>query len=706
MGLTQKEKEEYKKGIELFESLGNYHHSLDESFPSINTSFVESSVNEESLLEKYGLKSTFRDLDDIQEFMKGKKFDFSGFTPLHDGIGVGSGVKILINFMGNKNVKVDKNNNFFGLGFDFYNQSGLLVVTTSNSSRKSCEIEEFMELPTSVEGDVDITVGDIANISDVNRIYDTYSQVALREMERLSPVAYSIFTNPSLYKKIILRIYDRETGTMRENTLFVTFNKETSSYMYGYNPFFILRAALDEWNVNGSKYNSLKDCYIYLLTFFITHEMMHIIHNNTVQKNGEYEENSDIEGSVGDHRVANVVQDSFINCNIAKMFKGFNGVKDSFDGYAPFPRLGVSNHMRMRSTHNKGFKYYNTSGDFYNEVLDLIFKSLRLDKSTFVRSGVNTGIDLSKFAGADFFVDVNVTPNFDRVRKFSSMLQKFFNDLIKLMTDAPVFETMSGVNFTDEEKASDYDILPEGTLVRKKNTNIVLSVTGYDKVDNKYNLDKMTEDGVEETKNLDGSITYKQKYKSSGSSMRLARSGIVPLTDDEIVWTDTPDDANSNDTKLSSDDIQNAKNEPNNYIELLLNYMSKYDLENTLYDIYNDLGESYGVDEVRDKIDKCQSKVVGKYVDNNECINILGKNAFDRLVKDTENIIKNSSNSGKQDNGLVGQEKKTRKLRVGDIVWVRSANSFGRIKAIRNGMFELEEVHEKPSIILDDSNNY
>ena len=55
--------------------------------------------------------------------------------------------------------------------------------------------------------------------------------------------------------------------------------------------------------------------------------------------------------------------------------------------------------------------------------------------------------------------------------------------------------------------------------------------------------------------------------------------------------------------------------------------------------------------------------------------------------------------------GMGGQQN-VKNLHVGDIVWIRRLKKFGRITSVDNGKFQLEEVIEKPSKIIDDSDNY
>ena len=55
---------------------------------------------------------------------------------------------------------------------------------------------------------------------------------------------------------------------------------------------------------------------------------------------------------------------------------------------------------------------------------------------------------------------------------------------------------------------------------------------------------------------------------------------------------------------------------------------------------------------------------------------------------------------------LAGGDKKVKNLGVGDIVWIRKLKKFGRIVSVIDGVFNIEEMVEKPAKIIDDSDNY
>lgn len=199
--------------------------------------------------------------------------------------------------------------------------------------------------------------------------------------------------------------------------------------------------------------------------------------------------------------------------------------------------------------------------------------------------------------------------------------QKFINDVMHSITNGKIYRASD--MFTDSEKVSDQDILPNGSFVRIKHTATVCVVTSYDSSTNPglYTLNG-TDITVVKTSQPDGTILCKNTYSNSGSSVgQFNRSQIVPF--------DTEDESNS-------------------WLE------------------------------------------GGK------------KERKDSITQEDINQLQQGSN-GNNDNGGSGtEEKKPKILNIGDIVFCKSKGKFGRITAIHDGQFELEEMVEGTPRVIDE----
>lgn len=514
-------------------------------------------------------------------------------------------VVLSIFFMSNKRVHIpESSENFLSISFDIRDDYAYL-----NSRFKRTTLEEFIQLPIQSDTKDAVSSRSIVRQCDSNQIYNVYQDLALKTMRKLFPHAFYMFTGPNLFKSAP----NFNDGV----TLGVGYDPIRKRFKYIYNPDFILMCAIDEWSVHKSKYKSFEGCYTYILAFMITHEMLHIIHHNTT---------SSLDGDslidVGGHDIANIVQDSFINCKIARRFSGADGIKKSYGESAPMPSVGTGSRITVRCEHNEGFKKFKDPKELALLVFDTIIRDLKFDKNTFRTPSFYSEEPLEAYEGADIFVSLDIAPGYAPIRNNSSNLfQSCFNDIIKCVTNGKVFDKFTSIS--DEEKVSDLDILPIGTLVLVKGKRDICHVNSYNESDETYELTKADVVGVQTIPQSDGKILNITQYGKSdviyGKKKRFQIKPYDPTTDSYI--TD-PSAKKPKKDKLSDEDLNPQPKPP------------------TPLDMGNQQGTS--------------SKV----------------------------------------------------LCVGDIVWIRKLKKFGRIVSIDNGVFNIEEVIEKPVKVLDDSLNH
>ena len=587
MALSSKERENIRKKGEIIDSLSN---KVEE-----NTVYP---LNE-------GTDDRFRDLSRLEDYIKGKKFFALKKNSFSDGAIVSDNfdVRFSIFFLSNKNKTVSEDKNLVTLAFSYNADSNNMVIF---EGKKSTSLVEYLELPDGENYDEKVPLDDIINMCDVLEIYESYKRNALDIIQECMPVAYQMFTGPNILHRI-------DAG--KNTTLYVGFNPRIGKFVYGYNPKFILRSVIEEYTSNPGKYSSLERCYSFLLAFYITHEMMHIITNNVSTDSGGMGL-SGLEGA--DHDIENRVMDSFINCNLSILFKRVNGVTKN-NGLAPIPDFAVDSKISLRGEHNVGFKRFENLKELADVISGLFMTSIGSDYSTYYR--IENKRDLTIYEGADVFFRVEVSPKSQTIRKSSMSYQKFINDVMHSITDGKIYR--SSDMFTDSEKVSDQSILPNGSFVRIKHTARVCVVTSYDSSTNPglYTLNG-TDITVDKTSQPDGTILCKNVYIDNGSSVgQFNRSQIVPF----------------------------------------------------------------------DPEDKSNSWLEGGK-----------KERKDSITQEDINQLQQGSN-GNNDNGGSGtEEKKPKILNIGDIVFCKSKGKFGRITAIHDGQFELEEMVEGIPRVIDE----
>lgn len=556
---------------------------------------------EDSINEAPSKKGSIADLKEVESILNTSKLSVLGEHKF-PGRGRGS-IVVSLFFMSNKNTQISKDmDNFLYLSYDIRDS---YVNFRGDFSRET--LESFIQLPINSDDKEAITSRSIVNRCDSNQIYNIYQDKALSIIRKLFPHAYYMFTGPNLFKS--------NPSFNPRVTLGVGYDPIRKRFKYIYNPDFILMCAIDEWTVHKNSYKSFEGCYTYILAFMITHEMLHIIHHNTT---------SSLDGDsfidVGGHDIANIVQDSFINCKISRRFSGADGIKRSYGESAPMPSVGIGSRITVRCEHNEGFKKYKDTAELAEAVFSTIVKDLKLDRSSFGELYVSRD-SLEAYEGADIFVSVDIASGFSPIRNNSSNLfQICFNDIVKCVTSGKVFDKFTPIS--DEEKVSDLDVLPEDTLVLVKGKRDICYVESYSDTEGLYVLTKSKVAGVRTIPQSDGKVLNITQYDDTGEPYgKKKRYQIKPYDPSVDAYISDPSAKKPKKDKLSEEDLNPQQQPPQ---------------------------PSQG-----------------------------------------------------------GQQQSSEKvLCVGDIVWIRKLKKFGRITSIDNGVFNIEEVIEKPVKVLDDSLNH
>ena len=642
-------------------------HTLNKLFDTVIGEDASGS-NESAIIDEAS-DTRIKDLGTLEKFLEGKSLPYMGVDSAPT---TGEQVDISILFMSTKNVQVDPNKNFLNFGFSIPSEEdGWRYNSISVGYDYSCSLESFIGLPKKVESSDVKSISDITKECNPNEIYNMYKQDALDMIRYRMPAAYSMFTGGNLIRQI-----DSAPGT----TLYVYYDKRFNKFHFAYNPVFILECALDEWYLNRRSYDTLKDCYCYVLAFLITHEMMHLIHHNTT---------STIDmGDVGGHNIVNQVQDSFINCQISRVFNGLRGTR-SLEYTAPMPRLGMGSSITVRAEHNRGFKKYASVSELAKSVIDVVTKTIKMSSPSSVSTSRDR--DLSEYEGADIFITVNIGAKTSSLRSNSAIFQKCINDIVKVITDGKVYDKFS--KLSDSEKESDKPILSEGTLVQVKGSKTICSVSGYNKETEEYSLDEMEMSDVTKTDMGKGQTLNTPVYTKTGRDFgKRRRREIRPFDPNDASWIEE-DKEREKKTKLSDEELQSLNTPTKNIIEKLIDNIGK---ESTI-ELIKVCIDNTGLSSIKPPADELVESCLG--VSEDECRDILGEIIYEALSK----LMDSASSSG---NGETPQQPEAENhpvFHVGDIVWVTRLKKFGKIVSINNGMFELEEMEEVGVRVLDDS---
>lgn len=727
MAMSNSVREERKKVYE----------NLDSLLSMCNERKFDSFINETA-------SGSIVNLDDLESVIEGKSFAYLDMPKFNgDKVSEGADFVMSLLFLSSKDCTVVEgkgHKNSFSLGFtidsgsDDSNAKYTKFKASGGLDSDFVHISKFLGIPDKKGENEDLTIADLVAKCDADEIYSIYSRQALDIIRKYSPVAYNMFTGKDIYHR-----RDLLTPSGKECTLYVTYDTMMGKFRYGYNPFFILRTAIDEYLVNRKKFKSLSSCYTYCLSFFIIHEMMHLIDNNATSK-GNYTEidlgdKTKKEGAGANHTIANIVQDSYINCGVGRILSGSNELINSPGPNGIIPRIGIDSTVKLRSEHNKGFREYKSSKDLANILYDIVSGCSKATNPSLVFDRFRDE-DLSVFAGADLFIYIDVAPTSGTLRFNSATFQKLINDVSKNITTGH-FYTMD-MEFTDSEKVSDKKILPNGSLVREKYTFDVYVVAGYDEDTGVYTLNDTNRIYKEQSQG-NGIKKCWYEFEDTGvESKQLTRDRFIPYNteSDDNVWyiddgTDTDDYDNM---KLDPEEIERAKKNPSKsdyYIDRAIHVLGRDAVKSIISGGFFSDNRLDGVNDdsiVEKAIQDCAGKKRGAVR------KILGEKTFSDLDKAYVSVL-NAMNgvmdepdgpdeppTGGGDRGSStgnnppmppmgggrgqsgGGDGKV--LRVGDVVFVKNAGKYGKIVSVDNGKFKIEEVVQGDPVLLDDSDNY
>lgn len=515
------------------------------------------SPNEVELLHSYNtpVSESVGDKKYINMSMIQSILDNNTFEKITFGKGLSfsdSVAVISLFFMSNKNVTLaEGSQNVFNIYIErSFNHDEEISFSVSYGFEKNVfSATDFNESPLKFNTkDATMTFDLLVDKCDYNVIYDSMLPLVEKNLKKFDLMAYSLFKSDSLKH---LRNFDI-------STLAVGLHKKTGRYIYHYNPRFILMEALEEYVNNGHLYNSLQDCYVYLLTFFIAHEMAHLITNNQVHFSGGNSD-VDLDGTYASGGMDNVVMDGFINAKLKVSLSQTPNLtySASRDG-GVFPSNCIKDTIHMRIQHNVGIKKFKNTYDMVSTVVDTLNKVAGLDRVGTINIRKSND-KLDSYWGADAFCNFFVGSAFKELRASSHSFQKVISDVVRVLTKGKIYWSKSG-GITDEEKVSDKEILKNGTLVKVKGTNVVGIIKGYKSVkkDEYITLDVYTVntakiDRVDVTV-LDGGAKLNSPiYVDSGSFYAdLDRKYIIPIDGSYGSWVEGMNDEK---TSLSEEDL-------------------------------------------------------------------------------------------------------------------------------------------------------
>ena len=687
---------------------------------------IESLINSNKVSHKQVVNESkgLYDLDEIEKLLGDKTFNYNKPEEFINSHSSESTVDISLLLFSNKNTnKVERDENLLSYSFNFKRTGNDGKVDVYKEGfRQSCSINEFWGLPDNSykEGNTESSVDSFIKQCDFDSIYNLYSNEAVNGMRLKFPTAHSLYTGGNLYT---MKKYDDNV------TLYVAYDHTVGKFVYCYNPKMILRTAIEEYTQRKYCYPSLTACYIYLLTFFISHEMMHIVVNNTVSHSNTNETN------LGSHAIENVCMDGFINSEVAKRLMGFAGTGFARGKESPIPNNGIGTIISMRSQHNVGLRYFKDEESLVTDLYKVLAKKLDIDSWLFINNALVYPV--SEVAGADFIVNIRIPSGLERFRKSSGIFQNLIGDIFKTLSEGVASVSLS---MSETEKATDANVFPVGTMVRIRNTTTVCYIKSYDDTgmySGTYTLTYADRDGVDRTVLSDGSILCRYRYKDSEREAGYYKRNQIILFDpnsEENTYVEGAQVQQEPD-KLSQEDLDSIKNKPQNIVDFAV---SKYGedivrekLSRAIETLQIKLGQE-AINYAKDLMKKCEG------VDDGTCYNILTKevyNRFKRYMKDIENNreadkkareqkTKDLIEKIKKENGITaeqgkqmddmlkklmgqGQAPKPKVIKIGTYVYVKALRKFGVVTAVNgDGTFRVSEVKEGKPVILDDSNNH
>lgn len=449
------------------------------------------------------------DLDKIQDLIEGKKF-------LGDN---------------NRNVERDLSNYLLSIKIAF-------TPLDTNSSEVYCQSIDIPIMPSGVVQISELStlkkkdaigflgcnyappsdkVDSILDKCDSSIIFTVMKDVALSELRRLFPVCYNMFTSSDIY-------YSEEQSVPGggENTLYVVYDNRRRKFKFSYNPRFILKVAISQYNPRVFK--TLHDCYAYFLEYMICHEMMHIVTNNS--SSSGMNTSLTLKGS----DIPNIVMDSFINCKINSLF-WFS--KFSSGSEAPGIDGGIYHYINLRTSRGHGLKKtIHSSSDIAN-IISGIMSTYLGDSSTIYTTGSSSFKEYPKeIYDCDALFSVFIGNN--HFRESSMKLQSVVNSIVSGFFGDNVYSMFTPT--TREEAIEGLPKIPIGSKVRRVLPyNDICYVKDYDSTTNTYTITKAVNSGVVRDIQDDGSVVCHISWSDSGEVIpgKWDRISLIPFDDSD-----------------------------------------------------------------------------------------------------------------------------------------------------------------------------
>lgn len=330
--------------------------------------------------------------------------------------------------------------------FDFADRFG---------SRVTCEVDFKDDLTMPTGG---ITTEDyqaVSSLTDYDDALDMFDEV-------VDDCVYEIGESAPFYATLI----DECNWVLTDNnhfcsTLAVGFNPKTGKVDFYYNPEFILKGAMAQWLYASEDFRNFQDCYMYMLKYYMVHEMSHITRQHTV-------DNNSLLSGVAPMDV-NIYGDSFINqvisTRILKETKKF------------YPVIGISNMVDKSGALNYGsdapFSCVMVRlQDFIDKGLGLDFLNIGLIGDTVKKSSFFKALTKDEEIDcitAVYFGNYLAYSKADNSLNFINAVNDFFKKLIteKQMKDEDMQEQQDNMseeqgNAQDEKTQSENKTNPDG----------------------------------------------------------------------------------------------------------------------------------------------------------------------------------------------------------------------------------------------------
>lgn len=439
-----------------------------------------------------------------------------------------SSLNVQIKLMSNKKVSIDESlDSWISLDYDISTGDNYIRGWAASGKKDTSSL--FAGVKKN-ENATFSSMYEIVNMCNPVDMYNSCVKKTTTEISYISPIIVSTF---DLCVKKILR---------GNHTLSVHYDAVLGKFVYTYNPDFVLLSSIDEFVLNESKYNSFQDCYCYVLSFLICHEMMHLIHHNVTS-------GIEDEGNTS-HFTDNLIYDSFINCKLSRLLKRNSFSRDNYYG-SPVLNGGVNDEFVLRSEHNKGLKSYSTAYDIQNAIAEFLKKTLNISQDySDAYSGKN--INTLGFAGADFILKIKISKDSDEMRASSGILKKITQGICKLLSEGSMFAAQEGLSIQEVE--SDLDVLPTGTLVKMRASGEVCIISGYESSSGIYSLNKTVISAVNKVPNEDGGSVCTPTYSDSGENKgKFRRTKFEEFSPES--WTEY-DEEQVYQQSLSDEDLQ------------------------------------------------------------------------------------------------------------------------------------------------------